>query len=160
MAAEIIDGKAISQTVIEEVSAKIKETGIVPHLVAVQVGEDPASLYYVRSQKKKAEAVGMRYTFTQLHENTTQEELIAKIEELNNDPDVTGIILQMPLPKHMDRRAVQRHIDYRKDVEGITPTSLGLLLQDITAMPKRTPSVQIRTPGTLCLLYTSPSPRD
>lgn len=130
MAAEIIDGKAISQAIIEDVKKKIKETAVIPHLVAVQVGEDPASLFYVRNQKKKAESVGMRYTFLQLPESTTQQQLITKIEELNTDPDVTGVILQMPLPKHIDRRAVQQHIDYRKDVEGITPTSLGLLLQD------------------------------
>jgi len=134
MAAELIDGKAISQAILDEVKSKIEESGVVPHLVAVQVGEDPASMFYVRNQKKKAEAVGIRYTLRQLSESISQNELIEEIRRLNDDADVTGIILQMPLPKGMDRRAVQRAIDYRKDVEGITPTSLGLLLQDRPAL--------------------------
>lgn len=134
MAAEIIDGKAISQRILDEVKEKVESSGIVPHLVAVQVGEDPASAYYVRSQKKRAEALGFRYTLHQLDESISQETLITEIERLNSDADVTGMILQMPLPKHIDRRTVQQHIDYRKDVEGITPTSLGLLLQDRPVM--------------------------
>ena len=130
MAAELIDGKVISQAILDEVKSRIEGSGVVPHLVAVQVGEDPASMFYVRNQKKKAEAVGIRYTLRQLSESISQDELIEEIKKLNDDADVTGIILQMPLPKGMDRRAVQRAIDYRKDVEGITPASLGLLLQD------------------------------
>jgi methylenetetrahydrofolate dehydrogenase (NADP+)/methenyltetrahydrofolate cyclohydrolase len=130
MAAELIDGKAISQKIIQDVTAEIESGGIKPHLVAVQCGEDPASMYYVNSQKKKAEAVGIQYTLEQLPADTTQEQLIAKIEELNKNPEVTGMILQMPVPEGVDRRAVQQAIDYKKDVEGITPTSLGLLMQD------------------------------
>ena len=130
MAAELIDGKAISQKIIEDVTAEIESGSVKPHLVAVQCGEDPASMYYVNSQKKKAEAVGIQYTLEQLPADTNQEQLIAKIEELNKNPEVTGMILQMPVPEGVDRRAVQQSIDYKKDVEGITPTSLGLLMQD------------------------------
>jgi len=128
--AEIIDGKAISQKIIEEVTAEIASGSIKPHLVAIQCGEDPASMYYVNSQKKKAEAVGIQYTLEQLPAETSQEQLMAKIDELNKNPEVTGMILQMPVPEGVDRRAVQQAIDYKKDVEGITPTSLGLLMQD------------------------------
>lgn len=130
MAGEVIDGKAISQKIIDEVTAEIQAGDVKPHLVAIQCGEDPASMYYVNSQKKKAEAVGIQYTLEQLPADTTQEQLTAKIEELNKNPEVTGMILQMPVPEGVDRRAVQQAIDYRKDVEGITPTSLGLLMQD------------------------------
>ncbi len=130
MAAELIDGKAISQKIIEDVTAEIESGAVKPHLVAVQCGEDPASMYYVNSQKKKAEAVGIQYTLEQLPADTTQDQLIAKIEELNKNPEVTGMILQMPVPEGVDRRAVQQAINYKKDVEGITPTSLGLLMQD------------------------------
>lgn len=130
MAAELIDGKAISQKIIEDVTAEIEKGGVKPHLVAIQCGEDPGSMYYVNSQKKKAEAVGIQYTLEQLPADTSQEQLIAKIEELNNNPEVTGMILQMPVPEGVDRRAVQQMIDYRKDVEGISPASLGLLMQD------------------------------
>ena len=130
MTAEIIDGKAISQKIIEEVTAEIASGSIKPHLVAIQCGEDPASMYYVNSQKKKAEAVGIQYTLEQLPAETSQEQLMAKIDELNKNPEVTGMILQMPVPEGVDRRAVQQAIDYKKDVEGITPTSLGLLMQD------------------------------
>jgi len=132
--AQLIDGKSISQEIIEEVKTRIAESGVVPHLVAIQAGEDPASMYYVRNQKKKAEAVGMRYTLRQLPGDASQGALIEEIHKLNDDPDVTGVILQMPLPEGVDRRAVQREIDYRKDVEGITPTSLGLILQDRPVM--------------------------
>ncbi len=130
MAAELIDGKAISQKIIEGVSAEIGAGGVKPHLVAIQCGEDPASMYYVNSQKKKAEAVGIQYTLEQMPADTSQEQLIAKIEELNKNPEVTGMILQMPVPEGVDRRTVQQVIDYRKDVEGIAPASLGLLMQD------------------------------
>jgi len=130
MVAKLIDGQAVSEKILNSVRQKMKETGIVPHLVAVQVGEDPASMFYVKNQKKQAEAIGIRYTLNQLDIKTTQEKLLSEIERLNKDDDVTGIILQMPLPEHIDRRVAQQAIDYRKDVEGITPTSLGLLLQD------------------------------
>lgn len=130
MAAEMIDGKALSQKIIDEVKAQIESGGVKPHLVAVQCGEDPASMYYVNSQKKKAEAVGIQYTLEQLPADTSQEQLTAKIEELNSNPEVTGMILQMPVPEGVDRRTVQQAIDYRKDVEGIAPASLGLLMQD------------------------------
>ncbi len=130
MAAELIDGKTISQKIIAEVAEQIQAGGVKPHLVAIQCGEDPGSMYYVNSQKKKAEAVGIQYTLEQLPADTNQQQLIAKVEELNANPEVTGMILQMPVPEGVDRRAVQQAIDYRKDVEGICPASLGLLMQD------------------------------
>ena len=130
MAAEIIDGKAIAAELTEKVKTEIANTGIKPHLVAVLVGEDAASIYYANSQKKSAEEVGIVYTLDKLPATTTQDQLIARIGELNQDKDVTGIIMLVPLPKGIDAGVVQQHIDYTKDVEGITPTSLGLLLQD------------------------------
>ncbi|MCX7702939.1 MAG: bifunctional 5,10-methylenetetrahydrofolate dehydrogenase/5,10-methenyltetrahydrofolate cyclohydrolase [Planctomycetota bacterium] len=130
MAAKLIDGNALSEKILAAVRQRMEETKVVPHLVAVQVGEDPASVFYVKNQKKQCEEMGFKYTLDQLDVKTTQEQLLSEIERLNRDENVTGIILQMPLPEGIDRRVVQQAIDYRKDVEGITPTSLGLLLQD------------------------------
>jgi len=130
MAAAIIDGEAVADQITADLKAEIeafKQQGGAVHLVAVQVGENAASRIYINNQKKSCEAAAIDYTLLELPETTTQEELEAKIAELNADPTVTGIIQQMPLPKGLDPRAAQGAIAPQKDVEGILPQNLGLL---------------------------------
>ena len=130
MAGTIIDGKAVADRITAELKAEIeafKREGGTVHLVAVQVGENAASRIYVRNQKASCEAAAIDYTLLELPETTTQQELTAKIEDLNGDATVTGIILQMPLPKGLDPRAAQGAVAPQKDVEGILPQNLGLI---------------------------------
>ncbi|RKY30638.1 MAG: bifunctional 5,10-methylenetetrahydrofolate dehydrogenase/5,10-methenyltetrahydrofolate cyclohydrolase, partial [Candidatus Omnitrophota bacterium] len=110
MAAQIIPGKEIASKIKEYVKNevdKLKEKGIFPKLVAVQVGENPASEVYVKQQKKNCEKVGISYELKQLPKDTDEEKLISFINSLNNDDSVTGIILQLPLPEGIDVRKVQ-----------------------------------------------------
>ena len=131
MAAQLIDGKVIAEQMKGEIAQEIedlKNKGITPHLIAVQVGENAASRVYVNNQKKSCEQVGIKYTLLELPEDTTQDGLKAKIGELNEDKSVNGIILQMPLPDHIDAKAIQPVIAEEKDVEGINPINMGLLV--------------------------------
>lgn len=133
MSAQLLDGTALAAKITEDVKARVKalrDKGKKVVLNAVQVGEDPASRSYIKSQKKSCDEIGITYELRELPAEATQDELIEFLGGLNSDPRISGVILQMPLPKQIDRREVQKHIDYRKDVEGITPASLGLLLQD------------------------------
>lgn len=131
MSAQIIDGEAIAgqikQKLLEEVK-QLKKEGRAPHLVAVQVGENPASKIYIKSQKRSCEEIGIQYTLDQLPEETTEEELYTHIEELNSDKGITGIILQMPVPSHINARNVQASIAKEKDVEGMNPANMGTLV--------------------------------
>jgi len=128
MAAQVIDGNAIAENVKNRVKEKISSLGIFPHLVAVQVGENPASRIYINNQKKICEEVGIKYTLRELEENITEESLIDYIEQLNADSSVNGIILQLPLPKHLNPKNIQVHISPEKDVEGVHPINLGRLV--------------------------------
>jgi len=125
---EIIDGKAIAKKIREDVKREIdvlKKDGIYPKLVAVSVGENPASNVYIKQQKKNCEKVGINYSLEQLPENSTEKEIISCIEKLNNDDKTTGIILQLPLPSGIDVKKVQSKISPLKDVEGVNPSNLG-----------------------------------
>ncbi len=125
---EIIDGKAIAKRIKEEVKREIdvlKKDGIYPKLVAVSVGENPASSVYIKQQRKNCEKVGIEYSLEQLPENSTESEIISCIEKLNNDEETTGIILQLPLPSGIDVKKVQSKISPLKDVEGVNPANLG-----------------------------------
>ena len=131
MSAKIIDGNAVAEHIVADVkaeAAKLKAAGREPHLVAVQVGENPASRVYVANQKKSCEAAGLEYTLKELAAESSLADVKGQIDELNGDPSVSGIILQMPLPKGMDPRQVQRAIDPAKDVEGLNPASMGMLV--------------------------------
>jgi methylenetetrahydrofolate dehydrogenase (NADP+)/methenyltetrahydrofolate cyclohydrolase len=128
MAAQIIDGNAIAENVKNRVREKINSLGILPHLVAVQVGESPASRIYINNQRKICEEVGIKYTLRELNENISEEELIGVIEGLNADSSVNGVILQLPLPKHINPKNVQIRISPEKDVEGVHPVNLGRLV--------------------------------
>ena len=128
MSAKIIDGEAIASIIKDQLAKEIealKATGRGPHLVAVQANDNAGSRIYIRSQKRSCEEIGIRYTVDEQPVDSTQDHLLARIAELNADPDVTGIILQMPLPKGCDSRTLQAHIDPGKDAEGMCPANLG-----------------------------------
>lgn len=128
--AKIIDGKAISTQIkdeLKEEAAALKTQGKEATLAVVQVGADPASAVYVRNKKKGCEYVGIRSLSYELPEETTQEELLSLVEELNERDDVNGILVQLPLPSHLDEDAVIRTISPAKDVDGFHPQSVGAL---------------------------------
>ena len=146
MPAEIIDGRKISAEIREELKqrvGKLKSKGATPGLIAILVGEDPASLSYLRGIAKGCEAVGIFTDTVKLPENVTQEELEKKIEELNKDPKCHGIILQLPLPKHLNTLRAESAISPGKDVDGTNPINAGkLLLGEETFFPSTPYGVQ------------------
>ena len=132
MTAQLIDGKAIAARVRGEVATAataLRGRGIVPTLAVVLVGDDPASAVYVRSKTKAAREAGVDVRDHKLPATTTQDELMALVRQLDDDRVVDGILVQMPLPRHLDADAVIRAIDPAKDVDGLHPLSLGYLAQ-------------------------------
>jgi methylenetetrahydrofolate dehydrogenase (NADP+) / methenyltetrahydrofolate cyclohydrolase len=132
MTARIIDGKATAAAERERIArevAELAERGITPGLAAVLVGDDPASHVYVGAKERACEAVGMRSIGARLPATVSQEELLAELDRLNADPQVSGIIVQMPLPGHLDVVSAQERIDPHKDVDGLHPVSAGRLLR-------------------------------
>jgi len=130
VAATIIDGQAIADQLKEQVArdaAALTEAGKTPRLVAVQVGENPASKVYTNMQAKQCESVGIEYDLQNLPDDITEDQLVARIDELNGAPSVSGVILQMPLPAGLDARAIQVAIAPDKDVEGMGTTNMGRL---------------------------------
>ena len=130
MAAKIIDGEAIAQAITDQVKADAAEltaAGRPPRLVAVQVGENPASKIYTNMQRKSCEAAGLQYDLLELPDDMSEADLLAKIEQLNTDDTVSGLILQMPVPPQIDARQVQVTISPNKDVEGMNPANMGRL---------------------------------
>ena len=128
--AQVIDGKAISAQIKEELKqevARLKEQGTEVTLAVIQVGADPASTVYVGNKKKACEYTGIRSLAYELPEETTQEELLALIGDLNGRRDVNGILVQLPLPGQLDEDTVIRAIDPRKDVDGFHPQNVGAL---------------------------------
>ncbi|MEQ1547392.1 MAG: bifunctional methylenetetrahydrofolate dehydrogenase/methenyltetrahydrofolate cyclohydrolase FolD [Chakrabartia sp.] len=143
MTAAVIDGKAFAAglraRITEGVAAFRSETGAVPGLAVVLVGEDPASAVYVRSKGKQTVEVGMRSFEHKLPEDTTQVDLLALIERLNADTSVDGILVQLPLPKHLDELAVVSAIDPDKDVDGLHVVSAGRLASGLPGLVSCTP---------------------
>ncbi len=128
--AKIIDGKAISLQIKDELkerAAALKRNGRTVTLAVIQVGADPASCVYVRNKKKGCEYIGMESLSYELPETATEEELLTLIKELNQKKEVNGILVQLPLPKHINEDRVIRTIDPRKDVDGFHPQSVGAL---------------------------------
>ena len=128
--ATIIDGKAISLQIKDELkerAAALKASGVEIALAVIQVGDNPASCVYVRNKKKGCEYIGIGSLSFELPEQTTQEELLALIGELNERADVNGILVQLPLPAHIDEDTVIKAIDPKKDVDGFHPQSVGAL---------------------------------
>lgn len=141
--AEIIDGKKISQEIKDELKEKVqcmKADGKEVTLAVVLVGEDPASCVYVRNKKRACEYIGIRSLSFELPEETTEEELLSLIDELNHREDVNGILVQLPLPKHMDEDKVTRAIDPIKDVDGFHPQNVGALSIGIPGFVSCTPA--------------------
>ena len=131
MSAKIIDGKAISAQIkdeLKEKTAALKEKGIEVTLAVILVGEDPASQVYVRNKKKACEYIGYRSLSYELPADTSQDKLLELVEELNNREDVDGILVQMPLPKHIDEKLVINAIRPDKDVDGFHPVNVGALV--------------------------------
>ncbi|MCA9935297.1 MAG: bifunctional methylenetetrahydrofolate dehydrogenase/methenyltetrahydrofolate cyclohydrolase FolD [Anaerolineales bacterium] len=131
MSAQIIDGKAIAEKVREEVRQGVAnmqaEHNYVPGLATVLVGEDPASATYVRSKQRTCEQLGIRSIGHHMPADSTQEEVETLVRQLNADPNVNGILVQLPLPKHLDEEAILNSIDLEKDVDGFHPVNIGRL---------------------------------
>jgi methylenetetrahydrofolate dehydrogenase (NADP+)/methenyltetrahydrofolate cyclohydrolase len=142
--ATIIDGKAIAEALRREVAAGVaalkRERGITPGLAVVLVGEDPASQVYVRAKSKATEDAGMVAFEHKLPATTPEAELLALIGELNRRPDVHGVLVQLPLPSHIDTRRVIEAIDPTKDVDGFHPVNVGRLSSGAKALVPGTPT--------------------
>jgi methylenetetrahydrofolate dehydrogenase (NADP+)/methenyltetrahydrofolate cyclohydrolase len=140
---QLLDGKYVSEKLkveIAEEAAKILErTGRKPHLVAVLVGHDGGSETYVASKMKNCEKVGFKSSLVRYEDDVTEEELLKKVEELNADADIDGIIVQLPLPKHIDPEKVTERIDHRKDVDGFHPVNLGRMQRNLPSFIPATP---------------------
>jgi methylenetetrahydrofolate dehydrogenase (NADP+)/methenyltetrahydrofolate cyclohydrolase len=143
MSARILDGAAIAKSIRLEVAAEVarmSQVGRKPGLAAVLVGEDPASAVYVRSKGKACEEAGMHSVTIRLSADTSETELLSTVDRLNEDPAIHGILVQLPLPKHIDSEKVLRRIDPAKDVDGFHPVNVGKLVTgDKTAFRPATP---------------------
>lgn len=139
MTAMIIQGKEVAQSIRAELAdevAKLKQQGVVPGLTVVLVGDDPASQSYVRGKAKGCEEVGIRSEVILKDASTTEEELLAIIQQLNENPNVNGILVQLPLPSHISETAVIEAIHPEKDVDGFHPISVGnMVLGNETMLP-------------------------
>ena len=143
MTARLLDGKAIAQSLRDKIKVEVAALAAAgkrpPGLAVVIIGEDPASQIYVRNKHLATEAAGMKSVMKLLPETATQQQVLAVVQELNADPTVDGILVQLPVPKHIDSKAVIDAIAVEKDVDGFNPENLGLLAQ-------RTPRLRPCTP--------------
>jgi len=142
MAAKIIDGKQIAadmQAELKKEAAKLKKQGIVPGLGVILVGEDPASKSYVTAKERACEELGIYSDDNHLPADTTQQDLIALINRMNTDPKINGILVQLPLPKHLDESEVLLAINPDKDVDGFHPTNIGKMVAGQAAFLPCTP---------------------
>lgn len=139
----LLDGKLVSAKIKEDIkqeaAAFLAETGRKPHLVAILVGNDGASETYVASKMRNCELVGFESTNIHFDTSISEGELLAKIKELNADGGVDGLIVQLPLPKHIDPERVTEAIDYRKDVDGFHPVNLGRMQRNLPCFIPATP---------------------
>ncbi|MCI6160640.1 MAG: bifunctional methylenetetrahydrofolate dehydrogenase/methenyltetrahydrofolate cyclohydrolase FolD [Prevotellaceae bacterium] len=139
----LIDGKAtatkIKEEIAEEVNRMVASGGKRPHLAAILVGHDGGSETYVKNKVIACEACGFKSSLIRFEDNVTEEELLAKVQELNNDADVDGFIVQLPLPKHIDEQKVIMAIDYRKDVDGFHPINVGRMAIGLPCFISATP---------------------
>ncbi|MFA5574306.1 MAG: tetrahydrofolate dehydrogenase/cyclohydrolase catalytic domain-containing protein [Brumimicrobium sp.] len=141
---QILDGKETSLTIKEELAevvAERKKSGKkIPHLAAVLVGNDGGSLTYVGAKVKACKEIGFESTLIHLDETISEEELIEKVHELNNDDEIDGFIVQLPLPRHIDDKKITLAIDPKKDVDGFHPTNLGNMVLDLPGFLPATPA--------------------
>ena len=140
---EILDGKKLSQQIKEEIKQSVilrKEKGKkTPHLAAVLVGNDGASLTYVESKVRSCEKVGFKSTLIRLESSITENALLAKIKDLNNDETLDGYIVQLPLPKHIDEEKILLAVDPKKDVDGFHPSNFGRMALEMDSFIPATP---------------------
>lgn len=133
MTAKILDGKAISKEIQAEIKTEtasfIEESGVTPTLAAVLVGEDPASQVYVRNKERACKRAGINSQLHRMSADSTTEQVLAKVESLNADANVHGILVQLPLPDQVDSLLVLDAVDWRKDVDAFHPTNVGLISQ-------------------------------
>lgn len=142
MSAQILDGLALSRELRAELKTRVdalRERGVIPRLDVLVAAQDPSSLAYVRMKRKWAETAGMAGEAYTIDENTTQDELIERIELLNANPLVHGVLIQHPLPPHLDENEALMALGAGKDVDGITPQSLGRLVADLPGFRCATP---------------------
>jgi len=140
---KLLDGKYVSEKVkiqiAEEAAEFLNKSGRKPHLVAILVGNDGGSETYVASKMKNCEKVGFKSSLYRYDNSVTEAELLAKIKEINQDADVDGLIVQLPLPKHIDPEKVTEMIDHRKDVDGFHPVNLGRMMRSLPCFIPATP---------------------
>ncbi|MDM8175303.1 MULTISPECIES: bifunctional 5,10-methylenetetrahydrofolate dehydrogenase/5,10-methenyltetrahydrofolate cyclohydrolase [Olivibacter] len=140
---QLLDGKLVSEKIKQDIAREAAEfltsNGRKPHLVAILVGHDGGSETYVASKMRNCQQVGFESTNIRYEDDITQEELIKKIKELNQDDAVDGIIVQLPLPKHIDPEVVTEAIDHRKDVDGFHPVNLGRMQRNLPCFIPATP---------------------
>ncbi|HMR87594.1 MAG TPA: tetrahydrofolate dehydrogenase/cyclohydrolase catalytic domain-containing protein [Saprospiraceae bacterium] len=140
---KLIDGKAVAEEIKNALKQDVIEykakAGRVPHLAAILVGDNPASKAYVGNKVKSCDQVGFRSTLIKLPSEVTESEVLHQIEVLNNDPDIDGFIVQLPLPKHIDEVKVTLAIDFRKDVDGFHPVNFGRMAQGLPCFLPATP---------------------
>jgi methylenetetrahydrofolate dehydrogenase (NADP+)/methenyltetrahydrofolate cyclohydrolase len=144
MVAEIISGREVAKTIREELSQKVAalkaEKNVTPGLAVILVGEDPASVSYVTAKGKACEELGIFEETYKMPEDTSEEVVLTKVEELNNDPRFHGILVQLPLPKHIDEEKVLLKIDPDKDVDGFHPMNVGRMVVGKPAFLPCTPN--------------------
>lgn len=124
---ELLDGKALANDILDKLSLKVNRLDTAPNLVVIQVGNDPASSVYVRNKERTAERVGINSETVKLSKHITQDELLEIIDKYNNDSLVNGILVQLPLPKHIDEQVILEAISSMKDVDGFHPLNVGKL---------------------------------
>lgn len=161
---QVLDGKSTSKAIKEELSAAVeqrkKEGKKIPHLVAVLVGNDGGSLTYVGSKVKTCQKIGFESTLIHKEDTISEKELLDLVNELNNDDNVDGFIVQLPLPKHIDEKKVTLAIDPKKDVDGFHPMNLGNMVLDLPGFLPATPAgmlelfkrYKIETSGKHCVV--------
>lgn len=140
---QLLDGKLLSENIKSELAAEVDliraKGGKIPHLAAVLVGENPASQVYVQSKIRSCEQVGFKSSLIRRETDVTEEELLEIVRSLNEDPDVDGFIVQLPLPKHINEERITLAIDHKKDVDGFHPINFGRMAQGLSAYLPATP---------------------
>ena len=161
---KLIDGKAVAAQIKEEITAEVKQIkkngGKIPHLAAILVGHDGGSETYVANKVRTCHEVGFNSSLIRYEDDVTEEELLRKVEELNNNDDIDGFIVQLPLPEHISSQKIIEAIDYRKDVDGFHPINVGRLSLGLPCFKSATPAgiaellkrYEIETKGKHCVI--------
>lgn len=161
---KLIDGKAVAEQIKKEIAKEVeqikKDGGRIPHLAAILVGHDGGSETYVANKVRTCEELGFKSSLIRYEDNVTEEELLRKVDELNNDNDIDGFIVQLPLPEHIAAQKIIEAIDYRKDVDGFHPINVGRLSLGLPCFQSATPAgiaellkrYEIETKGKHCVI--------